>query len=88
MRRLRRQDLVNYFATLLREDFSFKRSGENVLDLSSRASRMAETLARYVDGPNRMVIETDPVDPLGTLGRWGADEPDPAGPPRAPKKII
>lgn len=88
MRRMLRQELVERFASVLRDETEFKGKGSDLLRLSERASSIAHRLAGLIDSGCAMVIHTDVIDNIGTPGRWGQHEPDPAGPPRRPKNYM
>lgn len=88
MRRLPRKELVERLAGSLRREQEFSGRGRDLLATGERVSTIAGRLADLIDGTSMMVIQTDAINAHGLPGRWGIDEPDPAGLPRPPMKVI
>ena len=76
MRRMPEKEIAQRLGSVLRTfpEFSAKRPAD-LCSLNDRLTVITAALASCVDNDFAMVIHTD-------HGKWGVDEPDPAGPAR------
>ena len=76
MRRMPAREVAQHLGRVLRECDEFKApTPADTVDKNRRIGEVAAALVRSIDSDFMMVIHTD-------QGRWGIDEPDPAGPAR------
>jgi hypothetical protein len=75
-------EIASLFGTVLREQPEFKpATPADSVDINKRIKLVTAALAATLNKPYCMVIHTDD-GPDGLSGKWGIDEPDPAGPAR------